>query len=119
MTSIIINMAEKIKDAEDRFLEQAFRTAPIDDDGFSDRVLWRIRRQIWLRRLALPVAFAVGGVIALKPLIELMNVGATLLSIVPWDFIDVPTVAVPQAPFLMMGSALLIVVMLSVRMLEE
>ena len=48
-------MAEKLKDAEDRLLESLFASEPIADDGFSRRVVTRIRRRIWVRRLALPV----------------------------------------------------------------
>jgi hypothetical protein len=66
LTSKIINMVEKLKDAEDRFLESMFQSAPISDDGFSRRIVCRIRQKIWIRRLTLPVAMLIGGVIAVE-----------------------------------------------------
>ena len=88
MTSKIINMAEKLKDAEDRLLESLFAAEPIADDGFSAKVVTRIRRRLWLRRLALPVAMVVGGAIAVKPASELVIAGAKLLAVVPEGVVE-------------------------------
>ncbi len=68
-------MAEKMQDAEDRLLESMFQSESVADNGFSDRVLRRIRRQIWVRRLALPVAMVAGAAIALEPAARLFTVG--------------------------------------------
>ena len=68
MKSKIINMAEKIKDAEDRLLESLFESPPLADDGFSTGIVRKINRQMWFRRLTLPFAAVIGGVIAFKPL---------------------------------------------------
>ena len=65
-------MVEKLKDAEDRMLESMFQTRPIADDGFSRRVVTRIRRRLWVRRLTLPVAMLIGGAIAVEPLSQLV-----------------------------------------------
>jgi hypothetical protein len=59
-------MAEKLKDAEDRLLEAMLRSEPIADEGFSGRVVSRIRRRLWVQRLALPSAMLIGGAIAVK-----------------------------------------------------
>ena len=41
MTSKIINMADKLMDAEDQLLEAMFKSEPIADDGFSKKVTKR------------------------------------------------------------------------------
>ena len=51
-------------------------TPPLEDEGFSDIVLRRIRRRLWVRRVVLGTAVVVGGVLALGPVTEL----AVLLS---------------------------------------
>ena len=87
MTSKIINMAEKLRDAEDRMLESLFASEPIADDGFSERVVGQIRRRIWIRRLALPVAMIIGGAIAIKPASQLVMAASKLLTAVPQDVV--------------------------------
>ena len=42
-------------------------TPPLEDEGFSDIVLRRIRRHLWVRRVVLGTAVVVGGVLALGP----------------------------------------------------
>lgn len=89
MKSKIINMAEKLMDAEDRSLESMFRSEPIADDGFSRRVVGRIRRRIWVQRLALPVAILVGTAIAIKPASQLFVAATKLLTVVPEDVVRI------------------------------
>ena len=96
MTSKIINMAEKLKDAEDRLLEAMFAAEPIADDGFSSRVVKRIRRRLWLRRLTLPVALVIGGAIAIKPASELVIAVSKLLAVVPEGIVEAPVAWLPQ-----------------------
>ena len=55
MISKIINMADKIKDAEDRLLESMFESPPLADDGFSVEIVRKVNRKLWFRRLTLPV----------------------------------------------------------------
>jgi len=112
-------MAERIKDPEDRMLEAMFESAPIADDGFSAMVLHRLRRRLWIRRLALPVALLFGGSIAFKPLIQLTTATATLLNALPGEVTALPVESITQLPTLLMGAALLRVVMLTARMLQE
>ena len=112
-------MAEKIKDAEDRLLESMFASEPIADDGFSDRIIHRIRRRIWVRRLALPIAMVIGTAIAIKPVLQLIALGSNLLGVVAPELLVVPEVAIPQLSTIMLGGTLLAIVMLSTRMLEE
>jgi hypothetical protein len=58
---------------EDARLALLFRAAaaPVADDGFSDRVMGRIRRRAWQRRLVLAGAGAAGLAIAWRPACDL------------------------------------------------
>ena len=67
MGNKIIRLADRMKDDEDLRLEALFRSDAVNDDGFSDRVMRRIRWQIRVRRFALPLAVLLGGAIAAKP----------------------------------------------------
>ncbi len=106
MTSKIINMADKIKDAEDRLLEALLGFDTIADDGFSERVLARIRRGIWLRRLALPVAILVGGAIAARPVLDVVTATSKLVSVAPGSVLDLPATLLPQLQNLPIGVTL-------------
>lgn len=129
MTSKIINMAEKMKDAEDRLLESMFSSQVIADDGFSRRVVTRIRRRLWVQRLAVPVALIVGGAIALKPALQLMQVAPRLLAVVPQRILDVPASWLPLlepgasgtsfTQIIVLGAMLLAAVSLGIRLLED
>ena len=119
MTSKIINMAEKFRDAEDSVLDALFRSEPVADDGFSQRVLRRIRMRLWIRRLTMPVAVLVGGAIALKPATQLLQVATTLVGAMPDDLVSAPALTIPQLPIVLLGGTLLIVGVLTARMLEE
>ena len=129
MTSKIINMAEKLKDAEDRLLESLFASEPIADDGFSRRVVTRIRRRIWVRRLALPIAMIAGGAIAIKPASQLLVAVSKLLTVVPQDVVVKPADWLPQVEGIAIsgsfvqtaiyGAVLLGVGFLGARMLAE
>ena len=117
MTSKIINMAEKLRDAEDRMLESMFRLEPIADDGFSKRVVVRIRRRLWVRRLALPVATLIGGAISVKPLSQLVIAAAKLLTVVPEGLFEVPTAWLPQMESVVFGASLTQMVVLAAMLL--
>ena len=128
MTSKIINMAEKLKDAEDRLLESMFASEPIADDGFSQRVVRRIRQRIWVRRLALPVAAAIGLAIAVKPASQLVLAASKLLTVVPQDVVAPPewmpqveglAISGSLVQSLVYGVVLLGVGLLGARMLTE
>ena len=112
-------MAEKTQDAEDRMLETMFRPDVIADNGFSERVLRRIRRQIWVRRLALPVAMLVGTAIAIGPALDLMAIGTRLFGSLA-DSVQVPgAVLATQLPVLIFGGLALALVMATFRLFEE
>ncbi len=112
-------MAEKIRDAEDRLLESMFRSEPIDDDGFSDRIITRIRRRIWLRRLALPIAMLAGAAIAIKPLLQVVAVLSALTDSVPRDSFALPETILAQLPILVAIGCLLIVGIVTFQVSED
>ena len=106
-------MVEKLKDAEDRLLESMFAAEPIADGGFSQRIVAQIRRRIWVRRLALPVAMLVGGIVAFKPAMQLVTVSSTLLSVVPHEFLEIPASVLPQVESVTFGMPLMPMIVLS------
>jgi hypothetical protein len=120
---VIINMADRMKDAEDLKLESLFASDTIADDGFSTRIEKRIRRQLWVRRLALPVALLIGGAIAVKPLSNLLTALFRFVSVLPdnvsSNFGAVSSIDLPQMSTLMMGGMLVLVAVMITRMLED
>lgn len=119
MISKIIIMAERIKDAEDRLLESMFASPPLADDGFSVRVVKGLNRRLWLRRLTLPTAAIIGGVIAIKPLSGLVVLLSGLSSLIPAETISVASNSIPQFQTVVLGAVLLAVCLFSTRFLED
>jgi len=86
------------------------------------RVVTRVRRQMWVRRLSLPVAFLVGIVISAKPILQLANALPNLLGSVRVGDISInqlPVSSIPQSSTMVLGVMLLAVVLMVSRMLEE
>lgn len=120
MKSKIINMAEKMKDADDVMLENLFSAEPIADDGFSNRIVRKIKRRVWVRRLSLPIAAAIGGSISIKPLAGLVTTLYGLVSSVASpELIALSTDKLPPVHLIVMGGMLLALAVASVRLLEE
>ena len=119
MTSKIINMAERLKDNEDRLLESMFASAPIADDGFSAVIEKKVRRRLWSRRIILPVATVVGALVSFKPLAGLVTTLASLTSLLPKELLNAPQQLVPQLPMIVLGAMLLAICLLTLRALEE
>jgi hypothetical protein len=107
LTSKIINMAEKLMDAEDRMLESIFRSEPIADGGFSRRLVARIRRRIWVRRLALPIAMLIGTAIAIKPASQLFIAASKLLTVIPQQIVNAPAELLPTVESAIVGGPIL------------
>jgi len=116
-------MADRLKDAEDLRLESLFASDPIPDAGFSVRIEKRIRRQLWVRRLALPIAVLVGGLIAAKPLIDLLTAMARIANVLPAsigaNLKSLPIGDLPQLSTVMMGVMLAIAAIMLSRLLED
>ena len=120
MTSKIINMAEHIKDEQDRLLEAMFASEPIADNGFSTRVVKQIRRRMWVRQVTLPVATVLGLLVSFKPLTQLVTSLAGLFQLLPIDKVGGAADQVfAQLPFVVLGAMLLGVCMLGLRILED
>ena len=115
-------MADRLKDEEDRKLESLFTSDTVNDGGFSVRVVSRVRRRIWVRRLSLPIAFVIGLGAAAKPLLQLAEIVSGLLGSVPVETLGIdrlPIGGLPQVSTIIMGAALLATVMMIGRMLED
>ena len=112
-------MADKTSDAVDRLLASAFAAEPIADDGFSDRIVARLRRRVWVRRLALPVAVLVGAGIALKPAMQLFSALLPLLNVVPVELASAPMQVLPQLQLIVLGGMTFAAGIALVKMFEE
>jgi hypothetical protein len=115
-------MAERLKDKADSTLESLFGSEPVRDDGFSLRIVVRVRRQMWVRRLSLPIAFVIGIAISAKPLVQLANALPNLLDAVPLSGISMEQLPIsnfPQSTTIFLGIILLASVLMASRMLED
>jgi hypothetical protein len=112
-------MAEKMQDAEDRLLESMFQSESVADNGFSDSVLRRIRRQIWVRRLALPVAMVAGAAIALKPAAQLFTVGSQVFASLGAESLLPQAAVTAQLPVMLVVGMGLAIAVLTFRLFEE
>lgn len=115
-------MADRLKDETDAALESLFRSEPVRDDGFSVRVVSRVRRRMWVQRLSLPFAFAIGAAISAKPLMQLANALPNLLGAVSVTGISMDQLTIgslPQTSTIIMGVMLLATVLMVSRMLED
>lgn len=108
-----------MKDREDMKLEALFRSGTIRDDGFSERVVRRIRRRVWIRRWTLPIAMAIGGLIAAKPAMELMSLLPVVLDLVPEPIREMPAEWLPQLPLVVSALAAGGAMIFFVRLLED
>ena len=120
MTSKIINMAEHIKDQEDRLLESMFASEPIADNGFSERVVHKVRRRLWLRRVTMPVATVIGLLVSIKPLSQLVTAMAGLTQLLPMDKLGgTADQVLAQLPIVVLGGMLIGACMLGLRLIED
>ncbi len=119
MTSKIINMAERIKDEKDRLLESMFASDTIADDGFSDQIVRRVRRKLFVRRLTLPLAALIGGAFAFKPLTALVGTLYLVLQQLPGDVVGSAANSLPSMQFIVTGGLILFAAILSMNMLED
>ncbi len=122
MTSKIINMAERMRDEADAKLAALFESAPVADDNFSVRVMSTVRRRIWVRRLSLPIALAIGLAISAKPMVQLVGIVPGLLNSIFGRTIDLEAFAFTdtrQMAIMLFGGTLVMVLVLASRVLEE
>ena len=119
MRSNIINMADRMKDNEDAALEALFRSEPIADDGFSARVLSRVRRRVWVRRLALPLAVAVGAAISAPAILDVAVIMNDLAGMLPTDSLGLPAGILPQTSAMLIAGAVTIAALFALPALED
>jgi len=115
-------MADRLKDKEDRTLDALFSSESVRDDGFSARVVSRVRRQLWVRRLSLPSAFVIGAMFAAKPFFQLVEFIPQIVNLIPQgltNVVSLPMSGMPQLSTIVLGIMLLAVAMMAGRMLEE
>ena len=112
-------MAERIRDDIDERLVSLFDAEPVADDGFSERVTRKIRWRLWMRRLTIPVAAAIGGAIALQPLAALVTVVVGFINSLPLDIVASATTWIPPLPTIALGAVLLVAMLLGLGMLED
>ena len=100
-------------------LSEVFQTLTprLEDEGFSSRVLGRIGRRLWLRRLVLGTAVAVGGVLALGPVTELAVMLSEGLVVAATRWNDPAWLAQNQA--LLVLSLLAVACPGAIRLLEQ
>jgi len=119
LTSKIINMAERIKDNEDRLLESMFASEPIADNGFSEQIVRRVRRKLFVRRLTLPIAALIGGAFAYKSLAGLVSALYRILLQLPGDVVGSAANSLPSVQLIVTGGLILVAAILSMNMLED
>ncbi len=119
MTSKIINMAERMKDEQDRLLESMFESSPIADDGFSKTIIRRIRRKLWIRRIIMPTAVLLGGLVAYQPLAALVKSLYPLLLSIPGDLVPSLSESLPSLQLIVTGALVLVVALFSLNMIED
>lgn len=119
MTSKIINMADKMQDDEDRLFASLLRSEVIEDAGFSKGVVSRIRRDIWLRRLALPSALLLGGVIAGRAVLQLASFLPTITNTLPARQLLLPDTMLAQLPLMFTVGCLVVIAIATFKLSEE
>jgi hypothetical protein len=115
-------MAERLKDSEDLKLEALFKSEPVLDDGFSARIVSRVRRRMWVRRLSLPTAVIIGAIIAVKPLMQIAALVPKVAGIFPQSLasvFDLQLGEMFQGPTIILGIMLLAASLMIGRILEE
>jgi hypothetical protein len=112
-------MVEYFKDEDDRLLESLLASEPLADDGFSYRIVRRIRRRLWGRRLALATAVVIGGAIAVQPAVELSQVVVRVLQNIPGGVPGIELDAVPSMAMLAGGGVLFLLTVVGARLLED
>lgn len=110
-------MVERQKDKDDLMLEALFRPERISDDGFSRRVVARVRRRVWTRRITLPLAVVAGSIVAAEPVASLLRTAFELLSTVSGS--PITSDWVPSSFTLVAGAVLFGVLLTTLNVLEE
>lgn len=108
-----------MKDKDELALEALFRSEPVADDGFSRRVVARVRRRVWLRRLTMPVALILGATIAFKPAIEVIGSLYGLVDALSLNLPQVSVDAMPQLSTVVVTAVLVVIALFLAPALED
>ncbi len=119
-------MVDRLKDREDLRLDALFKSDPVLDVDFSQLVMKRVRRQMWIRRLTMPIAIFIGGMIAFKPASELIMTVSKVITALPIDLmkvsVNIPSLHVewlPQMTTIVFIAAIAFVALILVPTLED
>jgi hypothetical protein len=115
-------MAERLKDEADRQLESLFRSDPVPDAGFSANIVKRVRREMWIRRLTMPIAVMTGALFAAKPALQLISAVPAMLDAIPAgirNVVDTAALGLPDVLTIVMGLTLLGAALFLSQILEE
>jgi len=112
-------MAEMKRDADDRWLESVFASEAVPDDGFSDRVVRRIRRRAHVRRWSLGIALVVGTLVAAGPVLELVSLLVQVAGQVTGSLGISHGDSLPSVAMLLGGGALFLATVLWLRLLDS
>lgn len=112
-------MADKTTDREDELLASMFAAKPVEDAGFSERVLQKLRIRLWVQRLTLPVAATIGFAVAINPLMDLLALMPSLASPVPARFAPDIGSMLPATQSIVVGGLLLIGGLGALQLLDD
>ena len=112
-------MADRMKDNEDAALEALFRSEPIADEGFSARVVSRVRRRVWVQRLALPLAVAVGAAISAPAIRDAAVIMRNLIGMLPTDALGISAGILTHTSAMLIAGAVTIAVLFALPALED
>ena len=119
MISNIINMADKMSDTEDELLKSMFAAEPIEDDGFSDRIVRKLRVRLWAQRLTLPIAAAIGFAAAIGPLLDLVALIPSITAMIPAGHVlDIESL-LPGTQAMFIGGLILIAGLGTLQLLDD
>lgn len=119
MKSTIINLGDYRMDDEDRRLRDLFGPVTVPDDGFSERVVKRIRRRQRLQRLLLPLALLFGGVFAARPVMAILDEWSLRLHGLASDLVAAGSLISGLTGTMVLVVPLLVAGALILRWLEE
>lgn len=108
-----------MKDRDDLRLEALFSSEPIADDGFSERVVSRIRRRLWIRRWTMPIAVLVGGLIAAKPVSDVLVAAGTIATVLPDELRTLSFDSLPSATIFVLGGSIVGIMALIIGLAED
>ncbi|NOX68056.1 MAG: hypothetical protein GXP15_02620 [Gammaproteobacteria bacterium] len=119
-------MADRLKDKQAPGLEAMFRSDPLPDLGFSKKVMARVRRQVWIRRLTMPAALIIGGSIAIKPASDIVIAMTQVFDTLPpkltdaaVDFSGLSVSSLPHSATILVSGVIALVALGLVRALED